>query len=133
MTEEQMRREPYTLTVGIGGAVHFIANPKADPRVEWMLRYSPEGLDDKCNSVRLAAASILDGFDYLISTNISMKEATRRLRVIRAARLAACQRLNDSRTRPVCKICNGTGLNHGAQPGPGPGYKTIDCECKEKS
>lgn len=28
-----------------------------------------------------------------------------------------------------CRICNGTGWNYGAQPGPGPGYKTVECQC----
>lgn len=77
----------YTLAVHVGGgAVHFVPNPLADPHLEWMLRYSPQGLDDKRNSARLAAASVLDGFDYLIGPHISMKEATRRLRILRAAR-----------------------------------------------
>lgn len=26
-----------------------------------------------------------------------------------------------------CKTCRDTGWNHGAQPGPKPGYKTIKC------
>ncbi len=26
-----------------------------------------------------------------------------------------------------CRVCNGSGWNHGAQPGPGPGYKTLKC------
>lgn len=30
----------------------------------------------------------------------------------------------------ACSICNDTGWNYGAQPGPGPGYKTIPCRCK---
>ena len=82
---------PYTLTVAVGeGAVHFIANPVADPHVEWMLRYgSADGLSNPRNSAKLAAASVLNGFDYLISRHISMKEATRRLRLLRAARRSA--------------------------------------------
>lgn len=31
--------------------------------------------------------------------------------------------------KPKCAICNDTGWNHGAQPGPGPGYKTVRCKC----
>lgn len=80
----------YCLTVPVGGnAIHFLPNPAADPHIEWMLRYCPDGLDDKHNSVRLSAASVLEGFDYLCSHHISMKEATRRLRLLRAARSAA--------------------------------------------
>lgn len=30
---------------------------------------------------------------------------------------------------PKCAACNDTGWNHGAQPGPGPGYKTVRCSC----
>lgn len=29
----------------------------------------------------------------------------------------------------TCKICKGTGWNYGAQPGPGPGYRTVKCRC----
>lgn len=84
----------YCLTVEVGGsAVHFVPNPAADPHLEWMLRYAPNDLDDKRNSVRLAAASVLDGFDYLISTQIPMKEAVRRLRILRAAWRSAAERL----------------------------------------
>ncbi len=80
----------YCLKVPVGGsAVHFLPNPAADRHIEWMLRYCPDGLDDKHNSVRLSAASVLDGFDYLCSHHISMTEATRRLRLLRAARCAA--------------------------------------------
>lgn len=28
-----------------------------------------------------------------------------------------------------CRICNGTGWNHGAQPGPDAGYRTVRCKC----
>lgn len=33
---------------------------------------------------------------------------------------------------PRCTACNDTGWNHGAQPGPGPGYKTVRCKCGTK-
>lgn len=90
----------YTLTVEVGGgATHQLPNPVADPHIEWMLRYCPAGLDDKRNSVRLAAASVIDGFEYLCSAHISMKEATRRLRLLRAARQAAL-RPNAEVSRP---------------------------------
>lgn len=39
-------------------------------------------------------------------------------------------RLYGELVKPKCKTCGGTGWNHGAQPGPGPGYKTIPCHCK---
>lgn len=80
----------YTMSVKVGdGAWHQIPNPAADPHIEWMLRYSPARLDDKRNSVRLAAASVIDGFEYLCSEHVSMKEATRRLCLLRAARREA--------------------------------------------
>lgn len=30
---------------------------------------------------------------------------------------------------PKCSACNDTGWNAAAQPGPGPGYKTVRCKC----
>jgi len=30
---------------------------------------------------------------------------------------------------PKCRICDNTGWNHYAQPGPGAGYKTVRCKC----
>ncbi len=35
--------------------------------------------------MRFLAASVIESFDYLLSSNINMTEATRRLRVLRAA------------------------------------------------
>jgi hypothetical protein len=80
----------YTLNVPTGGgAVMFIVNPMADPHIEWMLRY---GRDlNPSEAGRFSAASIVDSFDYLLSENINMTEATRRLRLLRAARRAATQ------------------------------------------
>lgn len=54
-------------------------------------------------------------------------------RAIRVAIYEYRKRLPDVRTalkRP-CPICNGTGLNHGAQTGSGPGYRTIACDCQK--
>ena len=34
-----------------------------------------------------------------------------------------------AKLKHACPICNDTGLNHGAQPGPGPGYRTVRCSC----
>lgn len=69
-----------TLMVPTGGAaVMTVALPGADPHLEWSLRYgSPE-------AVRFLAASVIESFDYLLSSNVNMTEATRRLRVLRAA------------------------------------------------
>lgn len=100
MSDKEM---PYTLTVKTGrGAMHQIANPLADPHLEWMLRYAPDGLNDPKNCARLAAASVISGFDYLLSADISMKEATERLRMMRAARKEAIKntRWNPSHDRP---------------------------------
>lgn len=47
---------------------------------EWVMRYgNPE-------SIRYTVASLLESYDYLLSDNINMAEATRRLRLMRAAR-----------------------------------------------
>lgn len=69
-----------TLLVPIGTTgVMTVSTPGADPHLEWSLRYgSPE-------AVRFQAASVVESFDYLLSSNINMTEATRRLRVLRAA------------------------------------------------
>lgn len=67
------------LSVPVGeGAVMFISNPVADPHLNWSLRY----IESQKN---LSAATVLDSYDYLLSENISMKEATRRLRLMRKA------------------------------------------------
>lgn len=69
-----------TLMVPTGGnAVMTAPLPGCDPHLEWSLRYgSPE-------AVRFAAAAVVESFEYLLSSNINMAEATRRLRVMRAA------------------------------------------------
>lgn len=66
------------------GAVMTIINPQsfADGGPEWVMRYgNPEG-------VRYAVASLLESYDGLLSDDITMKEATRRLRLVRDARAA---------------------------------------------
>jgi hypothetical protein len=67
-----------------GGAVSTIINPQsfADGGPEWRCRYG------NVESIRYTAASLLASYDYLLSDNISMQEATRRLRLMRAARSA---------------------------------------------
>jgi len=80
----------YALRVAIGDAgAHAIPNPVADPHIQWVLRYAPHCLDD---SHHLVAAEIISGFDYLLS--VPMKEATRRLRLLRAARKNALPKSN---------------------------------------
>ncbi len=69
-----------TLMVSVGGGARMsISQPRADPHLEWSLRYGdPE-------AVRFVAASVVESYDYLLSDNINMVEATRRLRILRAA------------------------------------------------
>lgn len=64
------------------GAVMFISNPVADPHLNWSLRY----IETQKN---LSAATVLDSFDYLLSENINLNEAIRRLRLMRRAQRAA--------------------------------------------
>jgi len=67
-----------------GGAYSSIINPLsfADGGPEWTMRYgNPE-------SIRYAVASLLESYDYLLSGAIPIKEATRRLRLLRDARAA---------------------------------------------
>lgn len=67
------------ITVPMGdGAVMFISNPAADPHLNWSLRY----VETQKN---LSAATVLDSYDYLLSENIDLKEAIRRLRIMRRA------------------------------------------------
>lgn len=68
-----------------GGAVHTIVDPRSFPAggIEYCLRYGEPSL-----SAQLVAASLISSFDYLLSDNISTKEAIRRLRILRAERKA---------------------------------------------
>jgi hypothetical protein len=64
-----------------------IIDPTADTGIEWVERYgNPE-------SVRFTAASVLSSYDYLLSGNISLKEASRRLALLRRARAALTEPL----------------------------------------
>jgi len=70
-----------------GGAFATVINPQsfAEGGPEWVMRYgNPEG-------IRYSVASILESYDYLLSGNINMTEATRRLRLLRAARAGLCK------------------------------------------
>ena len=70
-----------TVTLGDNAAMSII-NPQsfADGGAEWVMRYgNPE-------SIRYTVASLLSSYDGLLSGDINMTEATRRLRVARAAR-----------------------------------------------
>lgn len=66
------------------GAASTIINPQsfANGGAEWVMRYGDPV------SIRYTVASLLGSYDYLLSDNINMKEATRRLRLMRAARKA---------------------------------------------
>lgn len=72
-----------TIRVDCGDcAVMEIADPRSfdDGGLEWVMRYGdPE-------SIRYTVASVLSSYDYLLSDEINMAEATRRLRLLRAAR-----------------------------------------------
>lgn len=77
---------PRTLTLQVDhgdGAVSTIPDPAVfdDGGLEWCLRYTDNG-----NNCRMQAASVVSSIDYLLSGNITMQEATRRLRQMRAAR-----------------------------------------------
>lgn len=76
-----------TISVPVGeGVTHNIIDPRSfeDGGMEWALRYG------NAESVRYTAASVIADYDYLLSEHISMKEATRRLRIMRQYR-RACQ------------------------------------------
>lgn len=64
-----------------GGAMMTIPNPQsyATGGLEWTMRYGD------CQAIRFTVASAISSYDYLLSGAIPMKEATRRLRLLRAA------------------------------------------------
>lgn len=62
------------------GAVMSIVNPYAEDSLEWGLRYGD------ANRMRFVAAAVVSSYDYLLSADITMAEATRRLRLLRARR-----------------------------------------------
>lgn len=66
------------------GAVGTIANPQiyADGGPAWQMTWGNP------MAIRYSVASLLESYDYLLSGNINMAEATRRLRLMRAARRA---------------------------------------------
>lgn len=79
---EQVR---YTSSVPVGdGAVMTIVNPVSDPQIGWMLCHASDLNQSRAG--RFSAAAIVESFDYLLSGSINMTEATRRLRLLRAAR-----------------------------------------------
>lgn len=74
-----------TVDVDCGdGARATIIDPRSfnEGAPEWVMRYGdPE-------SIRFAVASLLSSYDFLLSGDITMAEATRRLRLMRATRRA---------------------------------------------
>lgn len=77
-----------TAEVDLGdGATATIINPKSfeDGGPEWVMRYGNP------LAIRYVVASLLESYDYLLSGEITTKDATDRLRKLRAAR-RACQR-----------------------------------------
>lgn len=78
-----------TLEVELGGGAWMtILDPRsfADGGLGWSLTYSGDVSD-----YRHVAASALGSYDYLLSADITMTEATRRLREARRIRALACK------------------------------------------
>ena len=74
-----------TAQVNVGdNAAMTIINPQSFAKggAEWVMRYGDPV------SIRYTVASLLSSYDGLLDDSISMKEATRRLRLMRAARRA---------------------------------------------
>lgn len=70
-----------TREVHVGDSAYMtIVNPWRDSGLGWQLRYGAE------RKVRYVAASVVDSYDYLLSNEITTKEAIQRLRVLRRAR-----------------------------------------------
>lgn len=79
-----------TVHVPVGdGAWQEIIDPRSfdNGAPEWVMRYAdPEG-------IRFTVASLLSSYDYLLSGEITMAEATRRLRIMRQYRAACIARM----------------------------------------
>lgn len=87
--------EGLTVKVECGdGAAMRIVDPRSftNGGVEWRLRYGDP------NSVRYIAASLIENYDFLLSNNITRKEAARRLGLLRKARAALADN-NDEETQ----------------------------------
>lgn len=72
-----------TMSMGDGGFMGFI-NPQSfrDGGPAWTCRYG------NIEAIRFVVASLLEGYDYLLSEDITTSEAIRRLRLLRAGRAA---------------------------------------------
>lgn len=69
--------------VSVGdGAVMSIENPTLDPTIQYALTYGQPVNEN----IALQASAVLGSFDYLLSSHCTMREAVRRLRILRAAR-----------------------------------------------
>lgn len=78
----------YTINVPVGdGAFMCIVNPVTVPQIGYSLTYS--GDLNQPQAGRFSAAALIDSYNYLVSHDISLKEATRRLALMRQARDAA--------------------------------------------
>ena len=75
-----------------GGAFMSMANPISfkNGGPEWICRYG------NVEGIRYAVASLLASYDYLLSEEINMTEAVRRLRMMRAARAALISQTESS-------------------------------------
>lgn len=71
-----------TISVDVGGCTMEIIDPRSfkNGGPEWTMRYGDPV------SIRYTVAGLLAAYDYLLSDNIDMKEATKRLRLMRAER-----------------------------------------------
>lgn len=78
-----------TASVSLGdGAISTIIDPRSfsNGGPEWTCRYG------NVESIRYTVASLLESYDYLLSSEISPTEAARRLKLLRAARAALQER-----------------------------------------
>jgi hypothetical protein len=68
------------------GAYSSILNPRSfeDGGLAWRLTWGD------AHKVRYVAASVIESYDYLLSPHLTMREATDRLRKLRAARKHLC-------------------------------------------
>jgi hypothetical protein len=79
-----VRRRIATEVLCGDGARMLIVGPRAagDEGAEWLMRYG------NVEPIRLTVAELIASYDHLCSDEITMAEAIRRLRLMRAARKA---------------------------------------------
>lgn len=75
------------MPVDVGdGATHFIPCVSDNFNLNWRLMHGYQcGTENDRRSAEGCAAAVIEGFEYLLCRNITLKEAIRRLHILRKA------------------------------------------------